>query len=175
MDETPHDDFFESCGLRVLMALRRITRAIDIYSRKLRDQFKITSPQLICLYSLRKQDSLTLSQLAKLISLSVSTTNGVVDRLEEKGLLTRTRSAEDRRKVVLQITEKGLEVAKAAPALLQDRLSDALRRLPELEQVAITLSLERVVKLMEAEHLDSSPLLAPGASLGENTDNRKKV
>jgi DNA-binding MarR family transcriptional regulator len=163
-----NDEFFETCGLRVLMALRRIIRSVDIYSRKLNSEFKITAPQLICLYSLSKKDGITLSALAKEVKLGISTVNGIVDRLEAKGLLTRTRSKTDRRQVTLSMTDQGRNVAKAAPALLQDRLADSLRQLPDLEQAAIALSLERVVDLMEANHLNTSPNLMSGAHICES-------
>ncbi len=153
------DEFFETYGIRVLRALRRIIRAVDIHSRKLNNEFHITAPQLICLYSLAQHQNMTLSDLAKEVSLGTSTVNGIVDRLEEKQYLSRTRSSEDRRKVALVITEVGREITRQAPMLLQDRLSASLRSLPELELATITLSLERVVELMEAEHLDASPNL----------------
>jgi len=163
------DMFFDTCGYRILMALRRIIRAVDIYSRKLNSEFKITAPQLICLYSLSRHDGVTLSELAKEVTLGVSTANGIVDRLEAKGLLSRIRSSEDKRRVTISITDEGREVSKAAPALLQDRLANALRQLPDLEQAAIALSLERVVELMEAKELDASPNLMPGAMVNNNS------
>ena len=169
MSDKQKDLFFETCGLRVLMALRRIIRAVDIYSRKLNSEFNITAPQLICLYSVGRNDGMTLSALANEVNLGVSTVNGIVDRLEVKKLLTRTRSESDRRRVTLSTTLQGREVAKAAPALLQDRLARSLRNLPELEQAAIALSLERVVELMEAEQLDASPNLMPGAIISESS------
>jgi len=156
------DIFFETCGLRVLMALRRIIRAVDIYSRRLNNEFKITAPQLICLYSVSREDGLTLSALAEKVSLGMSTVTGIVDRLEAKELLTRSRSSQDRRRIRLNITPRGSEIAREAPTLLQDRLADSLRLLPDLEQAAIALSLERVVELMEAETLDTSPNLVSG-------------
>jgi DNA-binding MarR family transcriptional regulator len=168
MNDGQDDIFFETCGLRVLMALRRMIRAVDIYSRKLNNEFKITVPQLICLYSIGQEDGMILSTLAKQVNLGVSTVNGIVDRLEDKGLLKRTRSEKDRRRVLLNITQQGRDVAKSAPALLQDRLAVSLRQLPDLEQAAIALSLERVVELMEAEHLETSPNLIPGINIGEN-------
>ena len=167
MSDGQDDVFFEICGLRVLMALRRMIRAVDIYSRKLNSEFKITVPQLICLYSIGQEDGLILSALAKKASLGISTVNGIVDRLEYKGLLTRTRSETDRRRVLLNITQQGRDVAKSAPALLQDRLAASLRQLPDLEQAAIALSLERVVELMEAGHLETSPNLIPGTNISE--------
>ncbi len=161
------DEFFEKYGIRVLRALRRIIRAVDIHSRKLNNEFHITAPQLICLYSLAQHGNMTLSDLAKEVNLGTSTVNGIVDRLEEKQYLTRTRSSEDRRKVVLAITEAGREITRQAPMLLQDRLSASLRSLPELEQATITLSLERIVELMEAEHLDASPNLLPDSQIAK--------
>jgi len=174
IDNLREDVFFETCGIRVLMALRRIIRSVDVYSRRLNDEFKITAPQLICLYSLRREEGLTLSALADRVNLGISTVNGIVDRLEDKGLITRTRSQSDRRRVELNITEEGRDVSRSAPALLQDRLAASMRELPELEQAAIALSLERVAELMEAAHVDGNNypiseenLVQPGARDGQ--------
>jgi len=158
-------DTFEKCGIRILRALRKIIRAVDVHSRKLNQDFKITAPQMICLYCLQREGPMTLSRLATEVSLGASTTNGIVDRLEAKGLLTRTRSQKDHRKVDLAITDAGRELTHAAPPLLQDRFSEALRQLPESEQAAIALSLERVVELMGAGHLDTLPNLMPSVPL----------
>jgi DNA-binding MarR family transcriptional regulator len=158
-------DFFDTCGFRILSAIRRIIRAVDIHSRKLHSEFAITTPQMICIYELMRNDGITLSQLSKAVNIGNSTVNGIVDRLELKGLLTRQRSLKDRRKVLLHLTEAGRDITRQAPSLLQDKLSDALQNLPELEQVTIAMSLERVVALMEAEHLDTSPNLVPNGEI----------
>lgn len=163
------DVFFESYGFRILKALRRIIRAVDVHSHKLQRDFKVTAPQLICLYSLVQEEPMMLSTLAKRVSLGASTVNGIVDRLEVRGLVKRQRSDNDRRAVNIQVTDAGIELVRKAPSLLQDRLSAALRRLPELEQATIALSLERIVDLMEAGDLSTSPNLMPGAKLNENT------
>ena len=161
------DDFFETCGLRILKALRRIIRAVDIHSRKLNNDFKITAPQMICLYSLDKGGQMTQSELSDQVSMGISTINGVIDRLEKKELVVRQRDTKDRRRVFVTVTETGKELTKSAPSLLQERFSNALRNLPELEQAAIALSLERVVELMEAEHLDASPNLVPNSQIND--------
>jgi DNA-binding MarR family transcriptional regulator len=153
------DDFFEKYGLRILRTIRQIIRAVDIHSRKLNSEFKITAPQMICLYGLQREGRMTLSDLAENVNLGKSTVNGIVDRLEEKALLSRSRCTVDRRKVYLEITEQGVKLTESAPSLIQDRLAAALKKLPELEQAAIALSLERVAQLMEAEDLDASPNL----------------
>jgi len=165
METAQESEFFESCGFRVLSAIRRIIRAVDIHSRKLHNEFDITTPQMICIYELSRNDGITLSQLSAAVNIGISTVNGIVDRLELKGLLTRQRSHRDRRKVLLGLTEAGRKVTRQAPSLLQDKLSNALQNLPELEQVTIAMSLERVVTLMEAEHLATSPNLVPNGEM----------
>lgn len=147
------------CEYRILCALRRIIRAVDVYSRKLNNKFGLTTPQLLCLQNVCEAESMTLSQLTKAVNLSGSTVNGIVDRLEKKELIVRQRSTEDRRKVYLLMTEKGRELVKQAPSPLQDKLSEELGNLSQLEQLAITQALERTVELMEIEKLDASPNL----------------
>lgn len=166
--------FFETYGLRVLKSLRRIIRAVDIHSKKLSQEFQITAPQMICLYSLHKNGSMTQSELAKDVDLGMSTVNGIIDRLEAKEWIVRHRDDVDRRKVFLEITDSGKLQAYEAPALLQDKLSEALQTLPELEQAAIALSLERIVDLMGVGHLDASGNLIPTDKIQEAIPENKQ-
>ena len=158
----------ESYELRILQALRRIIRAVDIHSHKLASLHKITGPQLGCLSAIKQDGPLTSSALAKKVYLSPSTVVGIVDRLEEKQLVTRTRDSKDRRLVHIAITPAGEQLIAAAPSLLQDTLAEALVRLPESEQVAITRSLEKLVDLMEARHIGAAPVLETGPLNPEN-------
>jgi DNA-binding MarR family transcriptional regulator len=152
-----------SYDLRILQSLRRIIRAVEIHSRKLGQSHRITGPQLGCLLAIREAGPVTTTWLAHHVYLSPSTVVGIVDRLEEKDLIVRQRSRSDRRQVQIGITEKGEELAASAPSLLQDTLADALKKLPEPEQVSITLSLEKVVDLMEARQIEASPVLETGS------------
>ncbi len=176
MKKTPtaQTDFFETYGLSVLQSLRRIIRAVDIHSKKLSQEHRITAPQMICLYSLQKNAPMTQSQLAKDVDLGMSTINGIVDRLASKGWIIRTRDEEDRRKVFLELTDSGKVKAYEAPALLQDKLSVALQALPELEQAAIALSLERIVELMGVGHLDASGNLLPSDKIPDTVTASKE-
>ena len=152
-----------SYDLRVLQSLRRIIRAVEIHSRKLAQSYRITGPQLGCLLAIRETGPVTTTGLAHQVYLSPSTVVGIVDRLEEKGLVVRQRSRSDRRQVRIGMTEKGEKLAASAPSLLQDTLAEALKKLPETEQVSITMSLEKVVDLMEARQIEASPLLETGS------------
>jgi len=136
--------------LRILRALRRITRSIALHSRHLAACSHITAPQLVCLRAIIANGPLTATAISREIHVSPSTVVGILDRLEDKGLIRRERGREDRRIVFVSATEAGAELARQAPSPLQKQLADALNALPELEQATITLSLERIVDLMEA-------------------------
>lgn len=149
----------------ILRSIRRIMRAIGLHSRDIHSSLSVTLPQLLCLHALAEQDGLTLQALSRAVNLSNSTVNGITDRLEAKQLITRIRDPRDRRRVVLGLTSAGRERAAAAPSPLQARFAGALRRLPDSEQAAMARALDRVVVLMEAQHLDASPNLLPGDSI----------
>ena len=155
-------------GIRILKSMRKIIRAVDLHSRKLNQEFKVTVPQMVCIHALIEAGgSMTCSALAKNVELSGSTVNGILDRLENKGLASRKRDHVDRRIVFVQITEKGRSLCDVVPSLLQDRLSFALKQLPGLEQATIALTLERIVELMDVQDLDAAPHLIPSSPLNE--------
>lgn len=148
--------------LQILQSLRRIMRAVDLHSKQLSRKYDITTPQLVCLLTIVENKVITVAALARKIHLSPSTVVGILDRLEHKKLISRKRDTQDRRLVKIKPTTKGKEYAKSAPSPLQDRLLGALSGLSDLEQAAISLSLAKIVELMEAEEIDASPLLAAG-------------
>lgn len=153
MDPTPGYE------IRLLRAIRRVIRAVDLHSKMLQQAQDITSPQLICLMTLLRQGPLTLKALSQAVDLSPSTIVGIVDRLEDKGLVTRMRNTSDRRQVMVSITVQGQSAAQRAPFPLQDRLVTSFRELPELERATLTLAFERVVALMGAGEIDASAIL----------------
>jgi len=151
--------FQRKYDLRILQSLRRIIRAIDIHSRKIFATHGLTGPQLLSLITIAEYGPLTSVELGKRIHLSPSTIVGILDRLENKGLIARNRDPHDRRKVYVSVLERGHEIAERAPSPLQDKLAQALSNLPDLEQATIALALERVVDLMEAGDIEASPML----------------
>lgn len=153
----------ERYDLRILQSLRKIIRSVDLHSRKLSIQHDITAPQLITLLVVVEHGPLTIASISGEVHLSPSTLVGIIDRLEAKNYVVRERSAEDRRQVLISITEEGRAFAKQAPSPLQETLAEALNELNPLEQATISLSLERVVELMEAKELDAAPILQTGA------------
>uniref|UniRef100_UPI003341C967 MarR family winged helix-turn-helix transcriptional regulator n=1 Tax=Castellaniella defragrans TaxID=75697 RepID=UPI003341C967 len=147
---TTEVDTQQDYDLRILRALRRITRAVALHSRQLAACSHITGPQLVCLRTVIQHGPMTATAISREVHVSASTVVGILDRLEDKGLIVRERGREDRRIVFVTATEAGRQLARDTPSSLQQKLSESLKALPELEQATITLSLERVVALMES-------------------------
>lgn len=161
-----------SYELRILQSLRRIIRAIESHSQSLSQQHQVTGPQLACLLALRGE-GLTTTKLAQTVFLSPSTVVGIVDRLEDKALVSRQRGRQDRRQVLISLTEAGLQLTENAPSPLQQTLAAGLSRLSEPEQVGITQALEKVVELMNARHIDAAPVLETGPIAQPRTTRRR--
>jgi DNA-binding MarR family transcriptional regulator len=128
---------------QVIGALRRITRAIDLHSRALVQQHGLTVPQLATLRAVANRQPVTASGLAKAIHLSLATVTGILDRLEKRGLVARSRDGHDRRSVVVQLTEAGA-------------------KLVESERTQLLASLQRIAAMMDAERIEAVPVLSTG-------------
>ena len=149
----------------VLVSLRRIIRATDLYSRKLGKRTGLTTPQLGVIQAIGALRDPTVSDVAKAVSLSLATVTTILNRLEANGLVHRERSAVDRRRVIVTLTEKGEELGASAPKPLQDSFVDRFVRLESWEQHQIVAALERVATMMDAEELDAAPILLSGENV----------
>ena len=156
--QSPEDRY----DLRILYAIRKIVRRIDIDSRKLAAKHQITGPQLIALITVVERGPIGVAGIAKHIHLSASTMVGILDRLEDKGLVHRRRDTHDRRKVYVSATDAGQMLVAEAPYPLQYSLQEALKRLSEREQKQTATSLERLVRLLGAEEIEAAPVLKIG-------------
>lgn len=155
---------------QVLVALRRITRAIDLHSRGLMQEIGLTAPQLASLQTIAKIQPITVGALAKSVHLSQATMTGILSRLEAKNLVSRSRRGADKRTVVVELTEQGQAVLKNAPSLLQDRFRRELLKLHEWEQTQMLSTLQRIASMMDAEDIDASPVLSAGEVTSTSED-----
>jgi len=150
---------------QVLIALRKIIRAIDLHSRKLIKSYGLTIPQIIVLKEIERNDSPTVGEIATSVSLSQATVTNILIRLEQRGYLIRTQHNDDRRRVVVNSTEAGRDILARAPSLLHDRFVSSFQELKNWEQTMIVSSLQRIAELMDVQDVDAAPLLTPGAEL----------
>jgi len=132
----------------IVRALRRIMRSMDISSRKLIAAHGLSIPQLLCLQHLREFGPLTSGALAKTMALSPPTVTGILDRLEMRGLLHRERRPEDKRRVVVALTQTGRDLVDATPSALEDQLALALADIPKQDSAAIHDAITRLEQMI---------------------------
>ena len=149
---------------QVMVALRRITRAIDLHSRLLLQRNGLTTPQLAVLQAIQRRQPANAGSIAKEVHLGPATITGILGRLEGRELISRTRSQEDRRSIVVQLTEKGTKLISDAPSLLQDRFRSELAGLREWEQTMILSTLQRIATMMDTKAIEETPGLTSEAA-----------
>ncbi|MDD9960037.1 MAG: MarR family transcriptional regulator [Gammaproteobacteria bacterium] len=147
----------------LLIALRRITRAIDLHSKKLQKLSGLTTSQLLVIEAIDKLENPNPSSIAREILLSQGTVTNLIDRMEKRGLVKREKSDNDKRSVKVTVTKDGLSRYQDAPDLLQDDFLAKFRKLDSWEQHLMLSSVERIASMMDAEEeIDASPILTTG-------------
>jgi len=153
-----HDDMSD----KVIAALRRVIRAVDLHSRTLVESHGLTGPQALILKALQN-GSLSAGELATSVSLSQGTVTDILNRLEQRGLIKRIRDTQDRRRVLVQATDAGHALLKQSPPLLQERFAERFNNLQDWEQTQLLASLQRIAAMMDAEDIDAAPVLSSGS------------
>ena len=145
-----------------LIALRQILRATEINSRALAKSSGLTPSQLILLQVLSKSGQETAGSIAKEVSLSQATVTTLIDKLEARGLVTRNRDPQDKRRVIVEMTNEGRSTLEDAPGSLQERFELRFKGLEDWEQSFLVAALERIALMLDAEDLDAAPVLDIG-------------
>ncbi|MBN2062206.1 MAG: MarR family transcriptional regulator [Deltaproteobacteria bacterium] len=139
-----HDQRLGDHGERIrdiVYSIRRLMQAGEHYTKELNKVYNVSSAQLNCLLALYENGNLSPSQIASLIMVNSSTVTGIVDRLEQKNLVKRSRISNDRRVITIELTKYGRSLAENAPPPIQQKIVDGLHNLTkdEIDQIADTL------------------------------------
>ena len=129
----------------VYAASRIITREYQPFL----DNLEITYPQYLVLMVLWEKDGLPVNDIAKKLILNTNTITPLLKRMEQQGLISRSRSDKDERKVLVQLTENGKrlqENASQIPEELVKRLSDGDIKLDDL--VKLKESLNNIISFL---------------------------
>jgi len=86
----------------------------------------ISFAQFFLLSYLASSKELTMTDIAKKMGHSTAAATGLVDRLEKLGYMERTHAIDDRRKVMVRVTSKGLDLVNRLRDELQSQIADAM-------------------------------------------------
>jgi len=99
-------------------------------------EFELSPPQVMALRHLDPSAPRPMSELACALHCDNSNVTGIVDRLEDRGLVERHPAEHDRRVKMLVVTERGAELRTRLSERL-DTAPEALARLSEADQLAL--------------------------------------
>ena len=138
----------------IIYSIRRLMQAGELYTKELNKIYNVSSAQLNCLLVLYENGPLSPSQIARHILVNSSTVTGIIDRLEQKGLVRRLRISQDRRVITIELTKNGEVLAENAPPPVQQKIIDGLNKLSEdqIDQTAaILLKLTDMLDVQDLE------------------------
>ncbi|MBD0290913.1 MAG: MarR family transcriptional regulator [Thermoleophilia bacterium] len=111
----------------------------------------LTAGQAALLHAIRTTRGVGIRELAAREGVSAPRVSAAVDRLQTRGLVERTRSGSDRRRVELTLTEEGERVLRSARRRRTAWLAARLARLDARERGAVAEALGPLTRLLEAE------------------------
>ncbi|MBE1301180.1 MAG: MarR family transcriptional regulator [Alteromonadaceae bacterium] len=146
----------------LLIALRKVIRAIDLRSKQLSKNIGLTGLQLLVMRHVGQEPGVMVRQIAESINLSPATVTNILDRLEARQYVQRVRSTEDKRRVGVFLTESGRQILDTAPMPFQEHFTNRFAELEEWEQSQMIATMQRLAHMMDAEDIDVSPVLEVG-------------
>jgi len=93
----------------------------------------INIPQCHTIMEIGIADALSVNTLAEKMNVDKSTVSRQVEKLVQSELVTRITTAEDRRKVNISLSEKGLEIYEQMNTVLNEQFSTVFKEVPAAE------------------------------------------
>jgi len=129
--------------------LRRVFQVVNEFSKIAEKDTGLTGPQLWAIKVIADSAPIRVSALARRMYLHPTTVVGILDRLERRDLVFRTRSTEDRRVVEVDLTTQGKQLVEEAPEVAQGLLVKGLEVMPSSRLKYIADALDDLVRFLE--------------------------
>jgi len=102
------------------------------------DKIGLTYPQYLVMLVMWEEEKLSVGQLGKKLYLNTNTLTPLVNKMRDKGLLNKVRSAEDERTVFIELTNKGQalkEKVEDIPLALLDSMDMSTEELKQMRKL----------------------------------------
>jgi DNA-binding MarR family transcriptional regulator len=145
----------EQCAAKVMETVPLVMRFLraDMRARK---STELSVPQFRTLAFLDRNSGASLSQLAEHLGVTRATASANTERLVQREYVDRCDDPEERRKVVLNLTEAGKQHLYQTRAQTRAYISELLNDLTEEQVAQVDESLNLLRQIFEATALDSS-------------------
>ncbi len=144
-------------GLQVTARLARIGRHVALREEEVFSRFGLNRGEVGVLSALRivgPPHRLSPTRLGKGLMLSSAGITSRLDRLERRGLVTRLPDPDDRRGVIVELTERGLELVDAAVGANTASEQQLLSTLDSRELGELETLLRKILAGLEVPEID---------------------
>ena len=117
---------------------------------------KFSKSELFAMLLVSRKEVTKMSELADYINVPMSTANGIAERLLKKGYIRRERSEEDRRIVVVELTEDGKQVVDSLKELAARYLKIATDALSKEEMDLLFGMVMKLVRNLKSQSSEST-------------------
>ena len=138
-------------ALSAMDSLRRMVRALRVFSHAVRDERRVSGAQLFVMQCVAEEPGMSLKELARRTLTDPSSVSVVVSRLVESGAIKRRAAHDDARRSHLELTSRGRAIVRGAPQAVQSRMIHGLESLAPHEQRCVARALAKLVVHMGAE------------------------
>lgn len=132
----------------------RINKKFEKLQRKIIQKVNLTNAQYSILQQLWKTDGVQFKTLANVCCCSQSTITGIVDTMEKKEIVVRKMNPEDRRSVLVMLTDKGKKLEKETPNI-NSILDNCCSGFDPNDIQLLTILLKKLDKSLVDPELDS--------------------
>src|SRR3954465_6015487 len=120
--------------------------SLKIFSKHIGEPFQLRRLDFTILMLIAANPPVPQRQMSLALDVAAPRLTLVCDKLVERGLITRTRSEDDRRKQTIALTRKGAALVKKAERIADGMESELLGHLDESERTQLFQLLEKVAR-----------------------------
>lgn len=112
---------------------------------------ELSYPQVLVLYALLEKNTMTIGGLSQHLKISQGVMSRTVDRMVDKGLVDRVRDDEDRRVVLVSLSNAGIDYATKIVTYHVDKLGDQFKKIPKDQRELFLSLLKQIDSLLEQQ------------------------
>ncbi len=126
---------------------------LEIEEKSLRESGSdLTITEMHTIHAVGEERPRTMTEVSRDLNITMGTLTTGVDKLIKKGYLVRKRSEEDKRVVLVELTEKGIEARRMHDSFHQDMISSVIEALDDGEEEVLIQALNKLIGFFDEKY-----------------------
>jgi DNA-binding MarR family transcriptional regulator len=147
---TPRRPAEEESVLEFLRLLWKIDHSLQRLSKAMLKRLGVTGPQRLALRLVARTPGISLGDLSRSLCLHPSTVTGIVQRLEQKGFITRSTASTDARRTELRLSPSANRLTRPLPGTVEDATWRTVERVGASQVVLVQETLVELAAQLDA-------------------------